>query len=205
MEIQMDKDLRFVFDALPSFGTRYSHLVMGYCQLFGVTPFHIKAKKLRLLIEEMKRLFDAQAFSYQKKTYAITHSGIAEALDLCVKKDFQQHLENHNYLKRVMVTIAEREGKTQSRQAEKDLRAREDRIARGAIPTGAIPTGAIRPETIGTTAGTFPAVDTGHDDHPPGVPLKCRDCSPNNPSPITEEQRQRNLARVGNIIKGIGG
>lgn len=160
MEIQMDKDLRFVFDALPSFGTRYSHLVMGYCQLFGVTPFAVKSKKLRLLIEEMKRLFDAKAFSFQKKTYAISHSGIAEALDLCVKKDFQQHLENHNYLKRVMVTISEREGKTQSRQAEKDLRARED---------------------------------------------KCRDCSPNNPSPITEEQRQRNLTRVGDIIKGIGG
>ena len=160
MEIQMDKDLRFVFDALPSFGTRYSHLVMGYCQLFGVTPFAVKSKKLRLLIEEMKRLFDAQAFSYQKKTYAISHSGIAEALDLCVKKDFQRHLENHNYLKRVMVTIAEREGKTQSRQAEKDLRARED---------------------------------------------KCRDCSPNNPSAITEEQRQQNLARVGDIIKTISG
>jgi hypothetical protein len=189
---------------------------MGYCQLFGVTPFAVKSKKLRLLIEEMKRLFDAQAFSYQKKTYAISHSGIAEALDLCVKKDFQRHLENHNYLKRVMVTIAEREGKMQSRQAEKDLRAREDQCRAGSpsmprndriapvAPVGIAPR-AIRPETIGTTAETFPAVDAGHDDHPSGVPLKCRDCSPNNPSSITEEQRQRNLARVGDIIKTITG
>ena len=127
MEIQMDKDLRFVFEALPSFGTRYSHLVMGYAQLFGVTPFAVKARKLRLIIEELKRLFDAQAFSFQKKTYAISHAGIGEALDICIKKDFPAHLENHNYFKRVMVTIAEREGKTQSRAAEKDLRVREEK------------------------------------------------------------------------------
>jgi hypothetical protein len=117
MQIQMDKDLRYIFEVLPSFGTRYSNLVMAYCQLFGVTPFHIKAKKLRLIMEEMKKLFDAQTFSYQKKKYEISHAGIAEALDICIKKNFEQHLENHNYLKKVMVTIAEREGKADSKAA----------------------------------------------------------------------------------------
>ena len=125
MTIQMDKDLRFIFEVLPSFGTRYSNLVMAYCCLFGVTPFQIKAKKLRLILEEMKRLFDAQSFTYQKKTYEISHAGIADALDLCVKKNFEQHLENHNYLKKVMIGISEREGKDKSRQDEKDLRKRE--------------------------------------------------------------------------------
>ena len=125
MQIQMDKDLRYIFEVLPSFGTRYSNLVMAYCQLFGVTPFQIKAKKLRLILEEKKRLFDAQAFTYQKKLYPISHNGIAEALDLCVKKNFEQHLENHNYLKKVMMTISEREAKNNSRQSEKDLRKRE--------------------------------------------------------------------------------
>lgn len=125
MEIQMDKDLRFVFDVLPSFGTRYSNLVMAYCCLFGVTPFQIKAKKLRLIMEEMKRLFDAQSFTFQRKKYEISHAGIAEALDLCIKKNFEQHLENHNYLKKVMMTISEREGKDKSKSTEKDLRTRE--------------------------------------------------------------------------------
>jgi hypothetical protein len=128
MTIQMDKDLRFVFDVLPSFGTRYSTLVMGYACLFGVTPFQIKAKKLRLIMEEMKRLFDAQTFSYQKKKYEISHAGIAEALDLCIKKNFEQHLENHNYLKKVMLTISEREGKDKSKSAEKELRTRETHL-----------------------------------------------------------------------------
>ena len=125
MDIQTSKDLEFVIAALPSFGTRYAHLVMGYAQLFGVTPMHLKAKKLRLIIEEMKKLFDAQSFTWQKKTYAISHAGIAEALDICIKKNFSEHLENHNYLKKVMVGISEREGKEGSRRAEKDLRKKE--------------------------------------------------------------------------------
>lgn len=165
MHIEMDKDLRFVFEALPSFGTRYSHLVMGYVQLFGVTPFSVKAKKLRLLVEEMKRLFESQAFSYQKKTYRISHAGIGEALDLCVKKNWSAPLDSHNYLKRVMITIAEREEKDGSRAAEKDLRAKETRLMSGA-----------------------------------GRAESTEDLSR-----ITEEQRRRNLVRVGEIIRGIGG
>jgi len=128
MDVITDKDLRYVIAALPSFGTRYSHLVMGYAQLFGVTPMHVKAKKLRLIIEEMKKLFDAQSFTWQKIIYPISHAGIAEALDICLKKNFTEHLENHNYLKKVMVGISEREGKGKSKQAEKDLRAREEII-----------------------------------------------------------------------------
>ena len=135
MDVMIDKDLRYVIAALPSFGTRYSHLVMGYAQLFGVTPMHIKAKKLRLIIEEMKKLFDAQSFTWQKKLYPISHAGIGEALDICIKKNFTEHLENHNYLKKVMVGISEREGKEGSRRAEKDLRAREgNAVARGIHP-----------------------------------------------------------------------
>ena len=180
MEIQMDKDLRFVFDALPTFG-RHSSLVMGYACLFGVTPFAVKAAKLRQIIEEMKRLFDAQAFSFQKKTYAISHAGIGEALDLCVKKNFEQHLENHNYLKRVMVTIAEREGKSQSRAAEKDLRAREDKCRAGSPSAPQDGRPALR--------------QAQGPDNMDAEPIEA----------ITEEQRQRNLTRVGDIIKTIGG
>lgn len=175
MIVEMDKDLRFVFEALPSFGTRYSHLVMGYCQLFGVTPFAVKAKKLRLLMEEMKRLFDAQAFSFQKKTYRISHAGIAEALDLCIKKNFSEHLENHNYLKRVMMTISDRESKDQSRAADADTRKREDLQRAG--------------------------IDDGRRAHSPNALQEGDEPDLR----FTPEQRRRNLERVGNIIKSIGG
>lgn len=125
MDVIIDKDLRYVVAALPSFGTRYAHLVMGYAQLFGVTPMHLQSKKLRIIIEEMKKLFDAESFAWEKKTYSISHVGIGEALDICIKKNFTKKLENHNYLKCVMITVAEREGKGKSIRGEKDLRKKE--------------------------------------------------------------------------------
>jgi hypothetical protein len=132
MDIQMSKDLNAVFNILTSSViTKYSGTVMGYVCLFGVTPFHLKAPKFRCIMEEMKRLFDTESFSFQKKKYSITHAGIVEALDLCIKKNFDQQLENHNYLKKVMVTIAEREGKGKSIEGEKDLRKREKEIMAG--------------------------------------------------------------------------
>jgi hypothetical protein len=137
MDIQMSKDLNYVFNALTTHDAikRHNSAVMGYICLFGVTPFHLKAPKFRRIMEEMVKLFDAQAFSYQKKTYAISHSGIVEALDVCIKKNFEGGLENHNYLKKIMIGISEREGKDKSRTAEKDLRKREgNAVARGVHP-----------------------------------------------------------------------
>ncbi len=179
MDIQTSKDLEFVIAALPSFSTRYSHLVMGYAQLFGVTPMHLKAKKLRLIIEEMKKLFDAQSFTWQKKLYPISHAGIAEALDICIKKNFSEHLENHNYLKKVMVGISEREGKNQSRAAEKDLRQSESNAtARGMHRSSQKDSTERYPDGDAEDAGI---------------------------ERITPEQAQSNLQRVGDIIKSIGG
>jgi hypothetical protein len=179
MDNQISKDLEFIIAALPSFGSRYSHLVMGYAQLFGVTPMHIKAKKLRLIIEELKKLFDAQSFSLQKKIYPISHAGIGEALDICIKKNFSEHLENHNYLKKVMVGISEREGKNQSRQAEKDLRAREDNQRAGYC----------RDRSPNDPPGVH------------GVPALQKEAVP---ARMTPEQAQKNLMHVKDIIKGMG-
>lgn len=134
MEVFHESDTSAIIMMLPSFGTKYAPLVMGYCYLFGVTPFRLKAKKLRLLLEEMKRLFDAESFTFEKRKYGISHAGIAEALDVMIKRNFTRPLPNHNYLKSVMVTISEREGKVAGRQAEKDLRKREDALRSGIRP-----------------------------------------------------------------------
>lgn len=138
MEIQMEKDLRFIFDVLPAFGTRYAQYVMGYCYLFGITPFKIKAKKLRLLLEELKRLFDAQSFSYQKKNYPISHAGIGEALDICIKKNFATALDSHNYLKKIMIGISEREGTEAGRAGEVQLRKKEEALRNSERPSEAV-------------------------------------------------------------------
>ncbi len=130
MEIQMEKDLHAIIRMMPLFG-RHAHLVSGYCMLFGISPLKIKAKKFRLLLEEMKTLFEKEQFTYQKRTYRISAAGIVRALDVTVKKNFTEHLENHNYLKKVMIGIAEEEAKAAGRVQEKDLRAREERLREG--------------------------------------------------------------------------
>jgi hypothetical protein len=190
MDMQISKDLEYVIAALPSFGTRYSHLVMGYAQLFGVTPMHVKAKKLRLIIEEMKKLFDAQSFTWQKKLYTISHAGIAEALDVCIKKNFTEHLENHNYLKKVMVGISEREGKEGSRRAEKDLRGREDRSLAG---------GGHRDDS----PSPLPSPARGEGIKKDSSPLRGEDEGGGDCPKITPEQAQKNLTRVRDILGGL--
>lgn len=131
MELHLESDLNVIIRMMPAFNG-HAHLVMGYCYLFGVSPLKLKAKKLRILLEEMKRLFDAEAFSFEKKKYTISRQGIAEALDIVVKREFATLLHNHNYLKQVMIGIADRERQVASKQAERDLRIKEQRILSGA-------------------------------------------------------------------------
>jgi hypothetical protein len=131
MEVFHESDTSAILQMLPSFGNKYAPLVMGYCYLFGVTPFRLKARKLRLLLEELKRLFDAESFTFEKRKYGISHAGIAEALDVMIKRNFTRALPNHNYLKQIMIGISEREGKAAGRTAEKDLRKREAGLMSG--------------------------------------------------------------------------
>ena len=134
MEIFHESATSAIIQMLPSFGTKHAHLVMGYCYLFGVTPFRLKAKKLRLLLEEMKRLFDAESFTFEKRQYGISHAGISEALDAMIKRNFARTLLNHNYLKQIMIGISEREGKAAGRIAEKKLLRREAALRDGDRP-----------------------------------------------------------------------
>jgi hypothetical protein len=138
MEIFHESDTSAIIMMLPSFG-KHAHAVMGYCYLFGVTPFRLKAKKLRLLLEELKRLFDSESFSFEKRKYGISHAGIAEALDVMIKRNFSRTLPNHNYLKQIMIGISEREGKAAGRQAEKDLRKKEAGLMSGSRDAGPYP------------------------------------------------------------------
>jgi len=130
MELNLEQDLNAIIRTMSAFGS-HGHLVMAYCYLFGVSPLKLKAKKYRILLEEMKRLFDAEAFISEKRKFNISRQGIAEALDIVVKREFTTTLHNHNYLKQVMIGIAERERGDASRRAEKDLRQKETQILAG--------------------------------------------------------------------------
>ena len=135
-EMQFEADLRAALELTCALG-KNGHLAMAYCYLFGVTPFRLKAKKLRLLLEELKRLIDAQAFNYQKKTYYITQAGIAEALDIVIKKHFETPLDSHNYLKKITIGISEREARGKSKSEEKELKSKEETLRQEQRPNEA--------------------------------------------------------------------
>jgi hypothetical protein len=130
MDVQLDQDLRAIIAMSDAFG-RHRALVWAYAELFGVTPMRAKAKKLRLILAELKALFDAGSFSYRKQRYRISADGVAEALNLVVRRHFADGLDSHNYLKKIMIGIADREERESGKQAERDLRGREARMMSG--------------------------------------------------------------------------
>jgi hypothetical protein len=130
MELTHDSDLFSIIKMLGTFG-RHANVVAAYTELFGLRPLKSKTKKWRVLLEEMKTLFDAQAFNYQKKKYPISHAGIVEALNVVVHRHFADHLESHNYLKKIMIGISEKETAATGKQDERDLRKKEKSLMSG--------------------------------------------------------------------------
>ncbi len=177
MELQHESDIKALIAMLPVFG-KNAGLVMAYAELFGISPMRVKMKKLLVIMNEMKMLLQTEEFSYQKKRYRISPTGIAEALNVVVHRHFEDHLDSHNYLKKIMIGIAEKEEKDAGRQADKALYKREAQAM----------------------AGHRDDTGRGHD----AEARRDRIVSPEVEETITEEQRQANLKRINSIIKGIG-
>ncbi len=124
-DIQADSDMVAIFKMIPVF-EKYFTQVWAYIQLFNATPLRWKSKKLRILITEMRDLYMQGQFSYKKRLYRISSAGITRALDIVIHRNFDNPLDNHNYLKKVMIAISEEEGKASSIHKERDLRKKED-------------------------------------------------------------------------------
>ncbi len=105
-------------------------LAMAYAEACGCLPVR-KARKTRLILEELKRLFDTGSFKHGRATYEISRAGIVEALGIVVHRHFEQPLDGHGYLKKVMVGIAERERQATARHDEQNLRRREETLRSG--------------------------------------------------------------------------
>lgn len=175
MDMQGEEDLIAIIKMQPVFG-KYAHLVWAYLELFNIIPMKAKTKKIRIILEEMSNLFKTETFNFQKKTYRISLNGISDALNVIVHRHFDMPLKSHGYLKSIMIGISEREGRENSRQSEKDLRKKEE----------------------GLMAGNKGAVPFSQGEN--------RDCPrrETDKKAITEEQRQENLHRLGDIIKRLG-
>ncbi|MDY7035542.1 MAG: hypothetical protein SV375_05185 [Thermodesulfobacteriota bacterium] len=125
-EAQAEGEWAEIIRLLPSFG-EHGKLVFEYAELFNIKPLRVRAKKLLRLIAETATLFRVKKFSYRKKEYTISSGGIVEAITTVCNKQFDGPLENHNYLKRVMIGIAERELKEERDRVDREQRDRERR------------------------------------------------------------------------------
>lgn len=108
----------------------HSRLVFEYAELFDTTR-PIKPAKLCRVLSELKDIWSNGMFAYQKTVYVISRDGIAQGLKLVCNKNFAAPLENHNYLKKVLISIAEDETKKRGDLAEKELRHREAQLRAG--------------------------------------------------------------------------
>ena len=177
MEMQLSADLNAIIAMSDAFG-RHRSLVFAYAELFGIVPLHAKAKKLRVILAAVKQLFDASGFSYQKRLYRISQEGIVEALNIVALRNFPDGLDSHNYLKKIMITIAEREGKAAGRQAEADLRTRERDAMSGRRSDTPYP---VAEEQIRPAIKTMPQV-----------------------GPLTDEQWEANRQRLKRLMEEKG-
>jgi hypothetical protein len=174
MELKQDSDLYAIIKMQPVFG-KYSHLAWAYVELFGVLPMSKHTAKIRSILEVLKMVFQAEAFTFNKKRYSISQAGIAEALNVVVLKNFQDRLENHNYLKKVMIGISEREERESGKQAERDLRKKEAVLMSG---------------------GRYPEAEEK---------VQLPDFKDVPPAYLTDEQIEENRRRMKDLLKKIGG
>lgn len=186
MDMQLSEDLRAIIAMSESFG-RHRALAWAYAELFGVTPLHAKAKKLRVILMAVKKVFDASGFTFQKRLYRISPEGIAEALNAVVVRNFASGLDSHNYLKKVMINIAEREDKDAGRTAEKDLRKRETAAMSGR-----------REEATIQTYSSYPVPEEQVEAPAPRMKTMPRT------SPLTDAELEANRQRLKNMLKQIG-
>ena len=111
---------------VPIFGP-HARLVFEYVEKFGTNPIRMKSRKILRLMSEVSKLFSSGRFSYRKRAYSISRQGVLASLSVVNNKNFESPLENHNYLKKVMIQVAERELKERRDILDRDLRKRESR------------------------------------------------------------------------------
>lgn len=120
-EATKDQAMLQVIMMQPEFAPHHK-LVFEYAELFGATR-PVKAAKLLRILTEVLDIWKAGQFVFQKRLYRISKEGMAQALKTVCNKNLVS-LDNHNYLKKVMVTVAEEEAV----RLEKALKEKEARI-----------------------------------------------------------------------------
>lgn len=133
LDAMMDAEWREIMvDVIPTF-SGHGKITFEYVENFGTNPIRMKGKKILRLLKELSKLVTSGRFTYKKKTYVISQRGVLEAFGIVNNRHFESPLQNHNYLKSVMIGIAEKELKGVRDEQDRALRKRE--AARGHVET----------------------------------------------------------------------
>lgn len=114
---------------LPDFGP-HARLVWEYAELFRIGP-PLNARKLYRLLSEVRDLFRSGGFDFGKRRYEISRDGLASALRTVCNARIQGGLQNHNYLKKCALRIAEEEAAKKSREEEAQRKKAEEAARTG--------------------------------------------------------------------------
>lgn len=110
-------------------------LVSEYLNCFRRRADGALAVKKRLrLAREVYQMWQGGHFAFERQEYRVSRAGLREGLTQAVNRELVG-LANHNYLKKILMETA----KEESRDGERELRRREERLmggARGAEPVG---------------------------------------------------------------------
>jgi hypothetical protein len=123
-EAMMEQEWREIIDLLPAFNG-HPRLAWEYVEKFSIAPLRMKSKKILRLLQEVGALFGQKRFKIGKAIYEISEKGIVEGLTVVCNKNFDLPLENHNYLKKVLVSISEREQKDRRSALDKEIKRKE--------------------------------------------------------------------------------
>jgi len=129
LEGQAENEWTEIVGLVPVFGN-HARLVFEYVELFSVSPLRMKGKKILRLMEGLAGIWKAEKFRMNRKEYAVSRAGIVDALTVCCNKNFPSPLENHNYLKKVMMGVSEREMTGRREREDEKLRRLEGRKVR---------------------------------------------------------------------------
>ncbi len=111
------------FKMLPDFGP-HARLAWEYAELFRLGP-PFNARKLVRVLGEVREFFHGGAFEYQKRKYEISRDGLAAAIRVVCNAQIKGGLQNHNYLKKCAIRIAEEESAERSKIEEGKRRKEE--------------------------------------------------------------------------------
>ncbi len=119
-----EAESRDVIHALLNLGSKALR-VWNYLNAFRSKPTRdLTASRRLALLKECAAMFAAKRFQFERAVYVVSDAQILEGMAEVVNAG-KSGLTSHNYLKKVLMTIIERDRKEGGRKAEEDLKERE--------------------------------------------------------------------------------